>query len=96
MRALGAILAAGPPARAPTDWHAAPPPATLDLGHPGLHAEIVDDPDFGALLVLRRGETARAVCLLPAPVEDLDAALDRVVPHATPVLRSALATAVGA
>jgi acetate---CoA ligase (ADP-forming) len=84
MRALGAILAAGPLDRPATDWDALPPPRPASATPapaetpPKLHAAINQDPDFGPVLILRRGATPRAVCVLPATRAALAEALRQV------------------
>lgn len=90
MRALGAVLAAGPPGRVATDWDAAPregaPPPE---GGAGLRAAFGQDGDFGAVLRLRGGAVPVA-CVLPAGRAVLAAALRRAAPGAGAAALAAL------
>ncbi len=70
MRALGAVLAAGPVDRPATDWDSVPTrhgaaDVVITVG-PGARAVIRQDADFGPVLILQRGDAPRVVCILPA------------------------------
>jgi acyl-CoA synthetase (NDP forming) len=99
MRALGAILAAGPLDSPATDWDDVPTPRDTPApiaNEPAglsLHVTIGEDADFGSVLTLQRGEAARAVCILPAGRAVLEEAARRAVPGASAGLVAALEAA---